>query len=580
MKKKNRKILIQTAIYITLVFIIGAFVCVYGVVNQAINVMLKSEESVLNDKLSFLNDQLSFNGFEKTYHKLWLEDPEYMQQELTQEETNALLEFEEGLNNENFLERYNKLSDETKKLHAKECYYIDSMCVESFIEQNNLASASLFILDKNGTATFELFHSTEKNVNDNYYLGKIHKFNPIRHKGIKKLLNNDYKNITYEITYNGFKNEPLCFAYLPKQSEEDGSIEVLCIGYRWSSIFSEESTKHLNSAAINVLIGFFIADILVLLFLYLKAIRPLNMVKKAMRLYIKNKDSEEAQRRTSKIKTRNELGVLADDVSTLAVALDKYSQDNLNLAKEKERVSIELNLASEIQDNMLKKDFPYRDDFILYASMNPAKEVGGDFYDFYMVDNDHLCMTIADVSGKGIPASLVMMSALTSIRNYSKLIHDPSQILEKINNDLCNRNIDDMFVTVWLGILDLNTGILTTSNAGHEYPAVNTTGKFELFQDRHGFVIGGMEGMKYVNETIQLKNGDTVFVYTDGVPESTNSENKLFGNERMLEVLNEHPDDEPSRILNSMKSSTAEFSGEAPQFDDLTMLCVRYLGRG
>ena len=211
--------------------------------------------------------------------------------------------------------------------------------------------------------------------------------------------------------------------------------------------------------------------------------------------------------------------------------------------------------------------------------MNPAKEVGGDFYDFFLVDDDHLCMVIADVSGKGVPAALFMMSTRFIVSNYAKMGKSPAEILTRANDEICANNQEDMFVTVWLGILEISTGRLTASNAGHEYPVLRKAdGHFELFKDKHGMVIGGMEGVKYKQYEVMLEPGTKIFQYTDGVPEATDAENNLFGTERMILALNKDPAASPEQILKNVRSSVDDFVKDAEQFDDLTMLCLEYKG--
>lgn len=239
----------------------------------------------------------------------------------------------------------------------------------------------------------------------------------------------------------------------------------------------------------------------------------------------------------------------------------------------------ELNVATNIQASMLPcifPAFPERDEFNIYASMTPAKEVGGDFYDFFLVDEEHLAMVMADVSGKGVPAALFMVIAKTLIKNAAQIGLSPKEVLEKVNNQLCENNEAEMFVTVWLGILNIQTGDMVCANAGHEYPAIRRQGgKFELFKDRHGFVLAGMECSKYREYEMHLDKGDTLFVYTDGVPEATNASNELFANDRMIEALNKKDDSTSEEILMHVKESVDEFVGHAPQFDDLTMLAIQ-----
>ena len=224
--------------------------------------------------------------------------------------------------------------------------------------------------------------------------------------------------------------------------------------------------------------------------------------------------------------------------------------------------------------------FPDRKEFDIYASMNPAKEVGGDFYDFFLIDDDHLCLVIADVSGKGVPAALFMIASKILFANYAMMGKSPSEILEAANNAICNNNPENMFVTVWLGILEISTGKLRASNAGHEYPALmEPDGKFEIYKDKHGFVIGGMEGINYKEYEVGLKKGSKLFVYTDGVVEATNVGKELFGNERMLDALNEKSVESPESILENIKKSVDIFVEDEEQFDDLTMLCLEYKGK-
>ncbi len=249
---------------------------------------------------------------------------------------------------------------------------------------------------------------------------------------------------------------------------------------------------------------------------------------------------------------------------------------------EKERISNELSLAARIQTDMLPNEFPAfpdRTDFDIYATMNPAKEVGGDFYDFFLVDDDHLCMVMADVSGKGVPAALFMMASKIILANNAMMRKSPAKILTDTNAAICAHNREEMFVTVWLGILELSTGKLTAANAGHEYPVLKQPdGKFELIKDRHGLVIGGMEGVKYREYELQIRPGAKLFQYTDGVPEATDAGNSLFGTERMLAALNKEPDAAPEKILENVRTAVDGFVKEAEQFDDLTMLCIEYRG--
>lgn len=258
--------------------------------------------------------------------------------------------------------------------------------------------------------------------------------------------------------------------------------------------------------------------------------------------------------------------------------LKQQEEDN----REKERIGAELNVATQIQASMLPcvfPAFPEYEEFDIYASMDPAKEVGGDFYDFFLVDPDHLALVMADVSGKGVPAALFMMITKTLLKNAAQSGLCPGAVLETVNNQLLENNEAGMFVTVWLGIYEISTGRLTAANAGHEYPAVKRVGgSFTLFKDKHGFVMGGMEDVTYREYELTLHAGDILFLYTDGVAEATNKEKQLYGTDRMLDALNKKENADSRELLFTVRADIDLFVGEAEQFDDITMLALKIKG--
>ena len=297
--------------------------------------------------------------------------------------------------------------------------------------------------------------------------------------------------------------------------------------------------------------------------------------------------AEETDRFAKENKKGEELGAVSsiNEISGLGHAIDKMESDMLSYIEnltaatsEKERIGAELSIASTIQENSIPNifpAFPTRSDFDIFASMTPAKEVGGDFYNFFLVDDDHLAMVIADVSGKGIPAALFMMVTNILISDRTHMGGTPAEILTFVNNSICDHNEADMFVTVWLGILEISTGKITAANAGHDDPAVYRKGKdFEIVKNPHGLVVGAMKGIRYKDFEIRLGKGDKLFLYTDGVPEATDKDNNMFTVEGMLNALNRNTDKKPEAILNGINEAVNEFVGDAPQFDDLTMLCI------
>ncbi|MBO4926117.1 MAG: SpoIIE family protein phosphatase [Clostridia bacterium] len=271
-------------------------------------------------------------------------------------------------------------------------------------------------------------------------------------------------------------------------------------------------------------------------------------------------------------------------LGAMAVQYAKAAREKQRLALENERIGAELALATRIQANSLPKEFPPfpdKNEFDIYASMTPAKEVGGDLYDFFLIDDDHLALTIGDVSGKGVPAALFMMLSSALIRNAAMNEISPARILTLVNRQICARNTEEMFITVWMGVLEISTGLLTAANAGHEYPALKQPGgSFELMKDRHGVVVGAMDGVRYRDYTIQMFPGTKLFVYTDGVAEATDLNEQLFGTDRMITALRKAENGTPEELLRAVRSDVDAFVGKAPQFDDLTMLCLQYNGPG
>ena len=327
----------------------------------------------------------------------------------------------------------------------------------------------------------------------------------------------------------------------------------------------------------QVLLSFFIAAGVLF-----TVIRPLKTVQENIRKYKDTKDSTSIVQSLSEIDMRNEIGELAGDVTELAKEIDAYVDEISTITAEKERIGAELSLATEIQVSTLPHifpPFPERDEFDIYAVMDPAREVGGDFYDFFLIDDDHLGLVMADVSGKGVPAALFMMISKIIVKNCAIIGMSPAQALSTANDMLCDNNRAEMFVTVWAGILEISTGKLIAANAGHEYPAIKKPGgKYELFRDEHGFVVAAMEGLEYKEYELQLEPGTALFLYTDGVPEATNPEKELFGTDRMIEALNTEPDADAEQVLRNVRVHIDRFVRDAEQFDDLTMMSLIYRG--
>ena len=283
------------------------------------------------------------------------------------------------------------------------------------------------------------------------------------------------------------------------------------------------------------------------------------------------------------IHTGDEMEVLAVALSDMFADMKLYMTDLLKVTKEKERIGAELNVATQIQADMLPRifpPFPDRSEFDIYATMQPAKEVGGDFYDFFMLDEDHLGLVMADVSGKGVPAALFMVIAKTLIKNRAQMGGSPAEGLAYVNEQLCDGNDAELFVTVWFAILELSTGKGIAANAGHEHPVLRRSGgDYELVVYRHSPAVATLPGIRFREHEFELHPGDRVFVYTDGVPEAINEKEEDYGPDRMLAALNSCPPDTPMKeTLRLVREDLDRFAGEMPQFDDVTMMAIDYRG--
>ncbi|MBO6015324.1 MAG: SpoIIE family protein phosphatase [Lachnospiraceae bacterium] len=286
---------------------------------------------------------------------------------------------------------------------------------------------------------------------------------------------------------------------------------------------------------------------------------------------------------TWELQTKDEIQTLAESFSSMTERMKNYIINIREVTAEKERIGAELNVATQIQADMLPcifPAFPDRPEFDVYATMTPAKEVGGDFYDFFLIDEDHLGLVMADVSGKGVPAALFMVIAKTLIKNRALIGGTPAEVLAYANEQLCEGNKADLFVTVWFAIIEISTGKGMAANAGHEHPALRRAdGSFELIKYRHSPAVAVMEGLLFQEREFELHPGDTLYVYTDGVTEATNANNELFGEDRLVDALNRDPKAEPKEILAIVKEEIDAFVAEAPQFDDITMLGMTYYGK-
>ncbi|MEE1110000.1 MAG: SpoIIE family protein phosphatase [Lachnospiraceae bacterium] len=390
------------------------------------------------------------------------------------------------------------------------------------------------------------------------------------------------KKVPYETVYrirtvDGQK--PHITTLVPLKNSSDEVAAILCM-QRPISEMVDAIRPYLLTVSIAALMLAILSIVFISWFIRRQFVQPVRRISKEA---VRFSATQSKGKPLGRISRYREIADLADSIDTMETEMVAYMDNLAAVTSEKERISSELSFARLIQANSVPNDFPAfpeRTDFRVYASMTPAKEVGGDFYNFFMIDDDHLAFMIGDVSGKGIPAALFMMVTNIVLSNRTLMGGTPAEILAFVNDNICAHNKLDMFVTLWLGIIDLTTGKVLAANAGHEDPAIcRKDGSFELAKTRHGLVAGAMPGIRYRDAEFYLAPGDKVFLYTDGVPEATDGENRMFTLDRMLVTLSTVKNGSPEEILEGVHQEVNAFVGEAPQFDDLTMLCLEYKGR-
>ena len=401
----------------------------------------------------------------------------------------------------------------------------------------------------------------------------------IEAENLKKIRSGDYELDPYITNYEEYGW--LCTA-TSCITAKDGRI----VAHAYVDISMNEVKAAINQFLFNITLMLFVLSlgmIIVSLVLVNKIlVAPIKRMSRAAYLFVSARKLNENIFGSLNIKSKDEVGQLSRSMQNMEAEINEYIVNIQNITAEKERIGAELNVATQIQADMLPSifpAFPSRKEFDIYASMDPAKEVGGDFYDFFLVDDNHLALVMADVSGKGMPAALFMVIAKTLIKNRAQAGGSPAEILRDVNEQLCEGNKAQLFVTVWLAILDITTGKGVAANAGHEDPVVRrANGEFELVKYRHSPAVAVMEGVRFRQHDFELHPGDTLYVYTDGVPEATNAEDELYGTDRMLAALNRHKGESLESILNAVREDIDAFVGSAPQFDDITMLGLDYYG--
>ncbi|MBP5607966.1 MAG: PP2C family protein-serine/threonine phosphatase [Lachnospiraceae bacterium] len=361
----------------------------------------------------------------------------------------------------------------------------------------------------------------------------------------------------------------------------DEKIGIICTDIDVEGV---KSTIMTNAAAqMGVLAAILLVSVLLLYsFIRRHVLRRVVMLEKNVKDYSENKDRALAEKIRSNVKREDEIASLSNRFANMIEELEDYMKDLQAVTAEKERIGAELHVATQIQADMLPRifpPFPDRPEVDIFATMTPAKEVGGDFYDFFMVDDTHLAMVIADVSSKGVPAALFMVIAKTLIKNCAQNGNDIAEVFYSVNNQLCEGNEESMFVTAFMAVVDITSGELTYVNAGHEPFLLRHDGEWQWIHPDAGFILAGLPDFEYKSENMQLYPSDRLFFFTDGVSESQNIERTLFGEDRILDTVRRNGDKDLTGMLTSIRKDIDSFAGEAPQFDDITMLVFEFCGK-
>ncbi len=454
---------------------------------------------------------------------------------------------------------------------------LTSMC-------QNLKVSLIYVIqvDRNDYRKFKSVFNTVNNAVDDskyqeWHVG--HERDTTNDEYIEKYTNIIENQSPYETVFRTHTDDgsnPHMTTIVPVRDSNGEVVAFLCVQRP-----IREFTYTVRPFILLILLGAFILVIissaLASVFLKRAVVKPVETVSREAKRFAKEHTIKEP---LGKIGRYDTIRDLAKSIDSMEADMVSYVENLTAATAEREKISAELNIAAAIQQDALPKVFPAfpdRKEFDIYASMDPAKQVGGDFYNYLLIDDDHLALIIADVSDKGIPAALFMESANTLICDRTMIGGSPADIISHVNDSICMRNAAGMFVTVWLGILEISTGKLVSVNAGHEDPVIcRKGGDFELIKEEHGLLVGGFEGVKYKNNHHQLHDGDILFLYTDGLPEASNSKGKMLDFDRMLEALNQHKSESPQGIVDGVRHYVSKFVGKAPQFDDLTILCVSY----
>ena len=489
-------------------------------------------------------------------------------------------------------ETMESLDDKTRRYIA-ECWYnmyqggLELASEQATTENGDIVEFYIFDYKEGGDAVG--FMSTGYSRKGDKVLGEILPFTPDQHPVVAEIL--EKQEPVEKVEKIRYTTDGTIHLYAPYPLIINGKLRgIVAADWLWESSRKRLIESTLQTAG-RISLYTLIADMALLILLGLRFIAPIKMLQGQMKNYMEAKDSSKVSEVLSGISKRSdEIGALSKDFTSLAGEMDRYVGEISDITREKTAIDTELGIATDIQAGALPSvfpAFPERNEFDLYASMTPSLAVGGDFYDFFLLDDDHLALVIADVSDKGVPSALFMMQAKTMIKSLARSmgsnIH-PKELFGVINDSIMEQDdIYRMFVTVWMGIITISTGEMACSNAGHEYPTILRAGDkegggFAFHKVPHSPPIGAFRGIPFRSEDLVLKAGDVIFVYTDGVTEAHREGEELFGEDRLRTALDEVKDCSAEEIVKHIKKCVDDFCAGGEQFDDITMLCFEYKG--
>ena len=472
---------------------------------------------------------------------------------------------------------------ETQRLLAEVCYYRLSNYF-SDLKKVYRPKFLYSVAQKEGeivylaTGTLE----DEKRISEGgvtYELGVVREYYPELYRVMDKIMttNTDITEDDYRLSIRLDDGNHYVQTFAPVYS--DGRIIAFTgVVIDWHEVLSDSLYSALFSIILFLII-FLALGIRLSKLIDSQIIYPIEKESEIMNAYREDKDAKRASQMLLEIEGENEIGELAESFSDTVLEIERYVREIQKVSAEKERMDSELSFAAILQSSLLNTvfpPFPDRKEFELFASMDPAEEVGGDFYDYFLIDDDRLGLVIADVSGRGVPAAMLMTVALTLIKSRLKGGDSPAEALKNVNMLLCESNTEEMFVTAWLAVLQISTGEVVAGNAGHNDPLLRRKGgRFEpLVLPRCG-VLGNEENAEYHEHSFWLEGGDTLFAYTNGLKEAMDALQRMFGEERILSALNRDSEANPERLLNNVGLALKEFVGNVKQSDDITMLAIK-----